>query len=130
MTATLATIGHAVPVAPIPDEHDGVLIPRHPHSAIVATARVVDVLPIVEREWCEDGFIGTRRNVAAVLPEDHPCYPEIHLWCGGQFDGFISDQLPYGDWTPGRWAWRLDDIEPCCDPIPAKGKQGVWRWTP
>ena len=24
----------------------------------------------------------------------------------------ISDQLPYGDWQPGRWAWRLTDAEP------------------
>lgn len=24
----------------------------------------------------------------------------------------ISDQLPYGDWRPGRWAWRLTDAEP------------------
>lgn len=24
----------------------------------------------------------------------------------------IHDQLPYGDWTPGRWAWRLEDVEP------------------
>lgn len=38
----------------------------------------------------------------------------------------ISDQLPYGDWTPGRWAWPLLDVWPLTEPIPAKGAQGVW----
>ena len=43
-------------------------------------------------------------------------------WCTGKLavvdelsphaDWDISDQLPYGDWRPGRWAWRLTDAEP------------------
>ena len=49
-----------------------------------------------------------------------------HSWSA---PGDISDQLPYGDWLSGRWASLLVDPEPC-DPIPAKGKQGVWEWTP
>jgi hypothetical protein len=35
-----------------------------------------------------------------------------------------------GDWTPGRWAWLLDDVQPVDPPMPAKGKQGWWDWTP
>lgn len=38
----------------------------------------------------------------------------------------ISDQCPFGDFTPGRWAWRLANPEPC-DPQPMRGRQGVWR---
>lgn len=103
----------------------------------------------------------------------------------------ISDQLPFGHWVPGGWAWQLADpiptTEQCpackgrpkqpstriegasrscqhcnstrtfnfldrpgticrcegarreacpvclgdgsCDPVPVKGKQGVWKWT-
>lgn len=33
-----------------------------------------------------------------------------------------------GDWTPGRWAWRLDDVRPLAVPVPAKGRQGWWEW--
>lgn len=84
----------------------------------------------------------------------------------------ISDQLPFGNWTPGGWAWGLADPIPTtlwcpacdgtgwildcdacresgksladtdcsasgcrvckrtgsCQPIPVKGKQGVWEW--
>lgn len=33
-----------------------------------------------------------------------------------------------GDWTPGRWAWRLDDVAALIEPVGAKGKQGWWDW--
>lgn len=36
----------------------------------------------------------------------------------------------YGDYTPGRWLWMLDDIEKIVPPIPAKGRQRIWQWTP
>lgn len=39
-------------------------------------------------------------------------------------------QKPYGDYSPGRFAWLLADIKPLPEPIPAKGKQGLWNWTP
>lgn len=45
-------------------------------------------------------------------------------------DTDITDQLPFGDWTPGRWAWALTDPEPLPEPIRVTGKQGVWRWEP
>ena len=35
-----------------------------------------------------------------------------------------------GDWTPGRWAWELADVRPLEEPLPARGKQGWWDWTP
>lgn len=40
-----------------------------------------------------------------------------------------SDPLNYlcGDYTPGRYAWILTDIE-MIDPIPAKGKLGIWYY--
>lgn len=42
---------------------------------------------------------------------------------------FITDQLPLGDFTPGRWGWLLTDPERC-EPVPVRGRQGVWEWTP
>lgn len=41
-----------------------------------------------------------------------------------------SDYLCYdcGDYTPGRYAWLLKDIE-LIDPIPATGKLGLWNYT-
>ena len=36
---------------------------------------------------------------------------------------------PYGDFTPGRWLWLLTDIR-AIEPVPARGHQRLWRWTP
>lgn len=37
---------------------------------------------------------------------------------------------PWGDYREGRWLWRLSDIQPVDPPVPARGKQGWWEWTP
>jgi hypothetical protein len=34
---------------------------------------------------------------------------------------------PFGDYRPGRWAWRLEDVMPLDPPIPARGAQ-TWGW--
>ncbi len=38
----------------------------------------------------------------------------------------LDDQLPYGDFTPGRFAWMLRDPEPLAEPIPMRGALG-WQ---
>ena len=35
----------------------------------------------------------------------------------------------FGDYTPGRWAWRLADVRPVIPHIAAKGRQQIgWEW--
>lgn len=62
---------------------------------------------------------------------DHPPWhalPASKLWIEiGARGTDITDQLPIGDFTPGRYAWLLTDITPC-DPVPAKGRQVLWEW--
>lgn len=38
------------------------------------------------------------------------------------------DELALGDYTPGRYAWKLENVKRLPEPIPAKGKQGLWNW--
>jgi hypothetical protein len=102
--------------------------PLHlPTSAIVCTARVVDALPIVDAHlgWPGDGDTPT----GAVLVDDLTDWLEVvtGIGTGDDVSDDISGQLPYGIWTPGGWAWELDDVEPLADPIPCRGRQGVWR---
>jgi hypothetical protein len=40
-----------------------------------------------------------------------------------------EDDLASGIWTPGRWAWRLDDVLELPRPVRASGAQGIWTWT-
>lgn len=39
------------------------------------------------------------------------------------------DELALGDYTLGRYAWRLANVKRLPDPIPAKGAQGFWNWV-
>ena len=41
-----------------------------------------------------------------------------------------SNEISFGDYTPGRFAWMLDDIEPFESPVPVRGHQGLWNWKP
>ena len=98
-----------------------------PTSAIVATVRVVDALPIIDAEhgWQGDGDTPDR---AIIVEADGSLSWLNGVDCWGKLcERDISDQLPYGYWNPGGWAWELDDVEPIASSIPCKGSQGVWR---
>ncbi len=37
-------------------------------------------------------------------------------------------EIMFGDWTPGRYAWEIKNVNLLDKPIPAKGQQGLWNW--
>jgi hypothetical protein len=39
-----------------------------------------------------------------------------------------SEEWAFGDYSPGRWAWRLGNVRALPEPIPAKGSLGLWEW--
>lgn len=45
------------------------------------------------------------------------------------FDADAPEQL-CGDWSPGRYAWKLENPHKFAVPIPASGAQGFWDWIP
>lgn len=74
-----------------------------PLGAVLGVGRVTDVVPIVDN-----------RTECA-----HICHQHGRLAYFGDPRGLslaetlrqladISDQLPYADWSPGRWAWRME----------------------
>jgi activating signal cointegrator 1 len=40
----------------------------------------------------------------------------------------IGTDRPFGDYSPGRYAWKTDDLQVLAEPIPARGAQGLWTW--
>ncbi len=40
-----------------------------------------------------------------------------------------GDELLFGDWTPGRYAWEFANMTMLPEPIPAKGGQRLWNWA-
>ncbi len=97
-----------------------------PLGAIVATCTLTDVIPMVHSGG--EGAIRTldidpNGSLWIVEPEpdeDDDEYPRQD-WRD------VTDQLPYGDYRPGRFAWLLADITPLAEPVPFKGGQGLTR---
>lgn len=47
----------------------------------------------------------------------------------GAFPTHTVPNDQFGDYRPGRWAWKLDDVRPIKPHIPAKGMQMKgWPW--
>jgi hypothetical protein len=40
------------------------------------------------------------------------------------------DELAFGDFGLGRWAWELWPVNPLAEPVPAIGHLGLWEWDP
>lgn len=97
---------------------------RLPLGAVVAVADLVDVVPI--------GGGGLSGVVEFPHDSDLP-HQQGGLWLVGTnartrgTPTHIEDQRPFGDFTPGRYAWLLDNVHPI-DPVPAKGRLGLWEW--
>jgi len=41
-----------------------------------------------------------------------------------------SLELAFGEWGKGRYAWHVRGIVPFDEPMPARGRQGLWDWEP
>jgi hypothetical protein len=91
------------------------LVHDMPLGAIVATARLVACVPMVAT-WLTDHddhqhclwLEGNEQRVSGLVYED----AAMSEWP-------MSDQLPYGDFTLGRWAWLLDDVKSTRERCPA-----------
>ena len=98
-----------------------------PLGAVVATCTLADVVPTDPLDWPGkvNPYTGWAMNGDG---------SEASLdFCGSrgkgrrvQFDW--DEQRPFGDFIPGRYAWLLTDVQPLAEPIPAKGRQGLWGW--
>lgn len=44
-------------------------------------------------------------------------------------DQLDPDERAFGDFSDGRFAWKLEHVRPFARPIPWRGAQGLWQWT-
>jgi activating signal cointegrator 1 len=62
-------------------------------------------------------------DLAAVIPTSPPSdslFPEA--------EDFPESELPFGDFSPGRFAWLLQNVRALENPIPARGARSLWEW--
>lgn len=93
-----------------------------PLGAVVATCTLVDVVPTADLYWT-----GLWPRWAWQSGRGAPLYPPQHLLDMQGLPVVVpADEQLWGDYRPGRYAWLLADITPLPDPIPARGRQGLW----
>lgn len=102
-----------------------------PLGVLLGTVEAVRALPIV---FYDDGPpAGWDESSPIIDTATDNGIRRLTLWDRGDIEGYekdISDQVLFGHWVPGGWAWQLANPEPFAAPIPVKGKQGVWEWAP
>jgi hypothetical protein len=92
-----------------------------PLGAIVCTAVIAECLPMADRcsdtlaHVCMPPVVRLLKHVALTSP------------VAGETEWDVTDQLPYGDFAPGRWAWMLRDVQPLWPSEPFRGGQGLSR---
>jgi len=106
---------------------------RLPLGAVVAVCTLVDVVPISPeaaspvtakvREFPHEGELPHQQGGLWLIGIREP-------W-GGVGRGTplrVEDQRAYGDYTPGRYAWLLDNVHVVLPPVAAVGHQRLWEW--
>lgn len=95
-----------------------------PRGAIIATAELVNVWRIVQHP-------GTNVDVAKNIPIGAESLTlDKHAPDFGDYFVPTAQEMAFGEWTPGRYAWELQNVKPLLEPIQIKGKQGLWNWDP
>ena len=78
-----------------------------PRGAVVATAELVGC-------W---GITGNFGECACLL----------HILQEGQA-AVRGNELLFGDFSTGRYAWELANVQALPEPVPCRGQQGLWNW--
>lgn len=114
-----------------------------PLGAVVATCELVDCLPIgvaYEGDDClvvhPDGQLDLALRCDSEQLSDSYVTPEVavvrldapNIDADACLISEVTDQRPYGDFAPGRYAWLLENVKPVDPPVPATGHQDLWEW--
>ncbi|MFC3788338.1 ASCH domain-containing protein [Paenibacillus sp. GCM10012307] len=99
-------------------------------SALAKYGYTVDNLPT--------GSIVAIANLSECYQIERPTPEQIDggpIWlkasAGGSkgWAGKFPDEYYFGDYSAGRFAWELTNVQQLKEPIPAKGQQGLWNWN-
>jgi hypothetical protein len=82
-----------------------------PYGVIVATAELVECWECIGRDRRGDLMLHNGRE--GVVADN-------------RYIG--DDELLFGDFTKGRYAWEFANMTPLTELIPTTGRQGLWNW--
>ncbi len=110
--ATLAAMGKALGI--FPGDFGDRMFDKLPRGAIIATAELVECWEITGNDGRGEAYIHLDAETAR---DGRARFRIVHGY-----------EYRFGDWSPGRYAWQLEDMKLLPTPIPAKGAQGLWWW--
>jgi hypothetical protein len=84
-----------------------------PHGAVIAVAELVECWKVTRMD----------KHGAALLVNRPDRYAD-------RLVRVPADELLFGDFSPGRFAWELTDVKMLKEPVPARGRQGLWTLPP
>ena len=79
-----------------------------PRGAVIATTELVEC-------WKVEHIVGCR----AIMQADS------NKMAGHIFSS--DNEVLFGNWAPGRFAWELANVVMLQEPVPARGQQGLWE---
>ncbi len=79
-----------------------------PLGFVIATCNLVECVPAA---YVAGSMAGYQKPIFTL-------HPELDT----------EEERAFGDYSTGRFAWILEDVQPLPEPIPAKGKLGLWEW--
>lgn len=91
-----------------------------PRGVVVATCTLADVVPMIELADEPPGSGG--------FVYVDPDFIQVHDDTDDSAPRYLEAERHLGMYGSGRYAWLLTDITRC-DPVPAKGRQGLWDWN-
>jgi hypothetical protein len=99
--------------------------PCLPLGAILGTAVLAASLPMASPRWTDpvEPYLWVNDDSQGI----DDAMADLVLYRDGISGENVDDQLPFGIFALGRWAWLLDDVRPIAQPITMRGFQGVWN---
>ena len=94
-----------------------------PTGAVIAIADLVDCYYIVNHPGTNVD-IAKSINIGAKSTTLNKRDPDF-----GKYIVPSEQEISFGDWTPGRYAWILANVRRI-KPILTKGMQRLWEWQP
>lgn len=94
-----------------------------PLGAVVCTAQVLEALEMVDGTGMRAGD-GTERVPDALYLFPGP--PPRIWWLQDNEPCDVSAEMPFGDYSPGRFGWMLGGVQPTA-PLPRRGERGVFK---
>ncbi|GGF73161.1 hypothetical protein GCM10010912_17950 [Paenibacillus albidus] len=90
--------------------------------------------PEIKAELARHGYTADNLPTGAVLATATMMFPHHVEEDNGSIavlsdDSLVQgDEIWFGDFSKGRYAWELADVKQLPEPIPARGMQGLWNW--